>query len=64
MIELSKSDKAMIRCAAGDLDTAGVQNLEAKVVALLTKQVGNGTLSHVTKNNVRAAITLVTDAGK
>ncbi|WLA79002.1 hypothetical protein [Bradyrhizobium elkanii] len=64
MIELSKSDRAMIRCAAGDLDTAGVQNLEAKVVALLTKQIGNGTLSHITRNNVRAAIAQVTDEGK
>ncbi|WP_156928591.1 hypothetical protein [Bradyrhizobium sp. th.b2] len=64
MIALSKPDKAMIRAAAGDRDTAGVQNLEAKVVALLTKQVGNGTLSHVTKNNMRAAITQVTGARK
>ncbi len=65
MIELSKDDLAMIRAGAGDLDTAGVQALEAGVILRLTKMVDRRETSHpVTKNNLRAAITLELGKGK
>ncbi|UGY23566.1 hypothetical protein HU675_0037355 [Bradyrhizobium septentrionale] len=64
MIELSKSDKAMIRAAAGDLDTAGVQNLEARVAARLTELVDSGVVSVITRNHIRAAITASFSEGR
>jgi hypothetical protein len=57
MIELTKDDLAMIRAGAGDLDTAGVQALQAGVISRLQKAIERGEISQVTKNNVRAAIT-------
>ena len=63
-IELSKDDRALIRAGAGDLDTAGVQALEAGVVSRLTKMIERGEISHVTRNNLRAAITLESGKGK
>ncbi|MBR1211111.1 hypothetical protein [Bradyrhizobium sp. JYMT SZCCT0180] len=63
-IELSKDDRAMIRAGAGDLDTAGVQALEAGVVSRLTKMIERGEISRVTRNNIRAAIALETGRGK
>jgi hypothetical protein len=63
-LTLSKDDLAMIRAGAGDLDTAGVQALEAGVVSRLTKMIDRGEISQVTRNNLRAAITLETGKGK
>ena len=64
MIELSKDDRDMVRAGAGDLDTAGVQVLEAGVVSRLTQMIERGEISHVTRNNLRAAITLERGKGK
>jgi hypothetical protein len=56
-IQLSKSDLEMIRTAAGDLDAAGVQALEAGVISRLTKMIERGEIRYVSKNTLRAAIT-------
>jgi hypothetical protein len=64
MIELTTSEREMIRSSAGDLDTAGVAALEAAVVARLTKAIDSGVVREVTKNILRAAITAELPAGK
>jgi len=43
---------------------AGVQALEAGVVSRLQKMIDRGEISHVTRNNLRSAITLETGKGK
>ena len=63
-LTLTKDDLAMIRAGAGDRDTAGVQALEAGVVSRLQKMIDRGEISHVTRNNLRSAITLETGKGK
>jgi hypothetical protein len=63
-VTLSKDHVAMIRAGAGDLDTAGVQALEEGVVSRLTKMIDRGEISHVTRNNLRAAITSEMGKGK
>jgi hypothetical protein len=63
-VQLTKDDLAMIRAGAGDLDTVGVQALEAGVVSRLKNMIDRGEISHVTRNNLRAAIALETGKGK
>ena len=53
MTELSKDYRAMIRAGAGDLDTAGVQALEAAVISRLTKMITVGNCPRHTEQRPR-----------
>jgi hypothetical protein len=64
VIQLSKQDLAQIRASAGDLDGAGVAELEVRVFARLQKALDSGLIEGVTKNTLRAAITAELAAGK
>jgi hypothetical protein len=63
-ITLSKEDLSMIRASGHGLDTAGMQQLEASVISRLEKLLDDGTVTSITRNNVRAAITAELSAGK
>ena len=63
-IQLSKDDLAIIRHAGGELDGAGVAQLEVAVIARLQKQLDSGEIKQVTAPNVRAAATAELSAGK
>jgi hypothetical protein len=63
-MNLSKSDKVMIRLAAGGLNGAEVANLEDKVAARLQADLNAGVIKAVTRNHLRAAITAELSKGK
>jgi hypothetical protein len=57
MIKLTKDQEAHIRAAAGDLNTAEVQNFRAQVIARLQKFVEGGGVHAITTPHVLAACT-------
>jgi hypothetical protein len=61
---LNDDDKAMLRASAYGINTAGVQSLETAVTARLNALLDSGTVSAITKNHVRSAITTEMAKGK
>jgi len=63
-IQLDKNDLAMIHASGHGLDTAGMQALEAGVIARLTKLIESGVVDAISRNHVRSAITAELNRGK
>lgn len=57
MINLTKDQEAHIRAAAGNLNTAEVENFRAQVIGRLQKFLESGSVQAITTPHVLAACT-------
>jgi hypothetical protein len=60
----NKDDRAMVREAARGLNGAGAANFETAVIARLQAALDSGVIHAISKNHVRAAITVEVSRGK